>query len=111
MFNIHHDREDSPWIRKGDVGTVKLQDLQALPPTVSVEQAAVILGVSRSTAFNMARQFLATGDGLPVLRCGRRLLVPVPRLLRLLGIDAAAADEEETPHTAGSRQPEEGNAA
>ena len=42
-----------------------VEQLRSLPPTVSVEQAAEILGVSRGTAFNMACEFLATGRGLP----------------------------------------------
>lgn len=42
--------------------------------------AASVLGISRDTAFQMAR------DGrLPVIRCGRRVLVPVPELRRMLG--------------------------
>lgn len=70
---------------------MRAQDLSRLPPTISVEEAAGILGVSRGTAFNMAREFLARGNGLPVLRCGRRLVVPVPRLLEMLGVRTAEA--------------------
>jgi hypothetical protein len=71
-----------------------VEQLRSLPPTVSVERAAEILGVSRGTAFNMAREFLATGRGLPVLRCGRRLVVLVPRLLQLLGLPDQSEDPE-----------------
>ena len=91
--------------------TVKLAELGELPATVSVEEAAEILGVSRSTAFNMAKRFLDTGKGLPVLKCGRRLVVPVPRLLRLLGMEGEARHEEEKPARSGPTQPDEGNAA
>ncbi|MDZ4865697.1 MAG: helix-turn-helix domain-containing protein [Alphaproteobacteria bacterium] len=42
--------------------------------------AATILGVSRSKAYEMAR----SGE-LPVIRMGRRLVVPMARLERLLG--------------------------
>jgi excisionase family DNA binding protein len=49
--------------------------------TCSVEGAAVILGVGRCTAYEAA-----SSGALPTIRVGRRLLVPVPRLLNLLGI-------------------------
>lgn len=88
---------------------VRLQDLEGLPPTVSVDEAAEILGVSRNTAFDMAREFLATGEGLPVLRCGRRLRVPVPRLFRLLGLDAGPGPGAGPP--GDSSRPDHGDAA
>ncbi len=47
--------------------------------TISVSDAAALLGISRNTAYEAAR----TGQ-LPILRLGRRLLVPVPALLRML---------------------------
>ena len=46
--------------------------------TYTVEEAAKILGISRSTAYECAR----TGE-LPVLRFGRRMVVPATAL-RLL---------------------------
>lgn len=54
--------------------------------TLTVEEAALALGVSRASAYEAARLYLATGgeEGLPVIRLGRRLLVPVPALTRLL---------------------------
>ena len=57
--------------------------LQELPPTISVEEAGEILGVSRRSAYRAAE----TGE-LPTLRLGRRLLVPTPKLLAMLGLDA-----------------------
>lgn len=48
--------------------------------TVTVEEAAQILGVGRSTAYESAR----TGD-LPTIAFGRRLVVPVAKLRRMLG--------------------------
>ena len=59
--------------------------LDDLPPTISVERAGDILGISRRSAYRAA----ARGE-LPTLRVGRRLLVPTPRLLDLLG----AADRD-----------------
>lgn len=50
------------------------------PATISVEEAAPLLGIGRGTAYEAARQ-----GQLPTLRLGRRLLVPVPRLLEMLG--------------------------
>lgn len=49
--------------------------------TMTVEEAAETLGVSRWLGYEMAK----TGE-LPTLRCGRRVLVPVRRLLELLGM-------------------------
>jgi excisionase family DNA binding protein len=47
--------------------------------TLSVEETAKVLGISRSTAYELAR----TGE-IPSLRLGRRLLVPRIGLTRLL---------------------------
>jgi excisionase family DNA binding protein len=52
-----------------------------LPPTISVEHAAKLLGVSRSSAYRAA----ANGQ-LPTISFGRRLLVPTHRLLEMLGL-------------------------
>lgn len=48
--------------------------------TVTVEEVAPILGVGRSTAYILAR----TGE-IPTLRLGRRFVVPVAALRRMLG--------------------------
>jgi len=51
--------------------------------TCSVPEAAVALGIGRSTAYSAAH------DGtLPVLKVRNRLLVPTAKLLAMLGIDA-----------------------
>lgn len=50
--------------------------------TCSVEEASELLGIGRSTAYAAAR------DGsLPVLRVRGRLLVPVAKLNRMLGLE------------------------
>lgn len=50
--------------------------------TVSVDEAARILNVGRSTAYAAAR------DGsLPTLRLSHRLLVPTAKLLAMLGVE------------------------
>ena len=56
-------------------------EVAELPPTISVEHAAKLLGVSRSAAYRAA----ASGQ-LPTITFGRRLLVPTPRLLEMLGL-------------------------
>lgn len=52
-----------------------------LPLTLTVEQAAQLLGVGRSTAYELIR----TGD-LESLRLRRRVVVPVARVADRLGV-------------------------
>jgi excisionase family DNA binding protein len=47
--------------------------------TLSITEAAAALGISRSLAYELARQ-----EKLPVIRLGRRLVVPRAALERLL---------------------------
>lgn len=53
--------------------------------TISVEEAAKVIGIGRSAAYEAARQ-----GQLPTRRLGRRLLVPVPALLEWLGLPQSA---------------------
>lgn len=53
--------------------------------TISVEEAAKVIGIGRSAAYEAAR----IGQ-LPTRRLGRRLLVPVPALLEWLGLPQSA---------------------
>jgi len=53
--------------------------LSQLPPTISVEEAAELLGVSRSAAYRAAR-----AGQLKTFRLGRKLRVPTAPLLRML---------------------------
>lgn len=55
--------------------------LEELPPTITVERAAEVLGISRSSAYRAA-----TNGQLPTIKVGRRLLVPSARLMQLLGV-------------------------
>ena len=57
--------------------------------TLTVEEAARVLGISRGVAYESARR----GE-LPVVRLGRRLLVPRPRLEELLGGKFALNDDD-----------------
>lgn len=53
---------------------------------VDVETAGRALGLSRASAYSAVR----TGE-LPSVRLGRRVLVPVPKLLELFGVVLADA--------------------
>lgn len=50
------------------------------PLTLTVEQAAKLLGIGRSTVYELVH----TGD-IPSLRLGRRIVVPKARLAEFLG--------------------------
>jgi len=54
--------------------------------TLSVEEAAQLLGLGRSAAYAAARR----GE-IPSRRLGRRVIVPVPALLEWLGVSTPAA--------------------
>jgi hypothetical protein len=60
--------------------------LDELPEVLTVEEAAAFLRVSRRLGYQLAREYMATNGaaGLPVMRLGRRLVVPKRRLLRWL---------------------------
>lgn len=62
-------------------GTYSTLDELAAHATISVEQAAKVLGVGRTAAYEAARR----GE-FPTRRLGRRLVVPVPALLNWLGV-------------------------
>lgn len=55
--------------------------------TLTVPEAAMVLGISRALAYEAAR----TGD-LPTIRFGRRLVVPRAALDRVLAGDIAVTD-------------------
>ncbi len=55
------------------------------PLTLTVEQAAQVLGIGRSTAYELVR----TGD-LACIRLRRRIVVPVAHLAESLGVERAA---------------------
>jgi hypothetical protein len=60
---------------------VRVEDLDGRL-TITVPEAGTLLGLGRGAAYAAARR----GE-LPVLKIGARLLVPVPRLLELVGHD------------------------
>lgn len=53
--------------------------------TVTVDEAATILGLGRSAAYEATRR-----GQIPSRRLGRRIVIPVPLLLDWLGISTAA---------------------
>jgi len=57
------------------------------PDFLTVEEAAVVLRIGRTTAYELARGFLAgnEADGIPVVRIGRQMRVPRCELEALLG--------------------------
>jgi excisionase family DNA binding protein len=57
----------------------------AVPRFLTVEEAAAVLRIGRTSAYELARRWLATSgrEGLPVIRLGRTLRVPQAALERL----------------------------
>jgi hypothetical protein len=66
--------------RRKRVWTVEA--IRALGATTDVETAGAILGIGRTKAYEMVRE---GSFPVPVLRMGRRVLVPTPSILTLLG--------------------------
>ncbi|WP_075657391.1 helix-turn-helix domain-containing protein [Pseudochrobactrum sp. B5] len=56
-------------------------------PTISVTEAGIILGVGKNAAYDAAR----SGD-LPTIKIGHRILVPVAKLAKLLGLQNHIVD-------------------
>jgi len=56
--------------------------------TITVPEAGRVLGIGRDAAYAAAER----GE-IPTLRLGRRLVVPVPKLLALLGADVPDMSE------------------
>jgi excisionase family DNA binding protein len=54
--------------------------------TFTIEEAAEVLGISRGVAYKLARDFVNSNgeEGLPVLRMGKRMVVPHARLDKML---------------------------
>ena len=59
-------------------------------PFLTVEEAAAVLGISRTLAYSLANEFLTTRSGLPCIRLGsRRIVVPRAALERWTNADLA----------------------
>lgn len=66
--------------------TTGSQTAKAERRVITLDEAAVLLRISRGSAYQAART-----REIPTIRIGRRLLVPVAALERLLSGDAALA--------------------
>jgi excisionase family DNA binding protein len=57
-----------------------------------VEEAAQVLRISRTSAYELARRWLESGgrDGLPAVRLGRSIRIPAAALDRLANPDLPA---------------------
>jgi hypothetical protein len=64
-----------------------LDEIGQLPAVLSIEEAGRLLDMRRSAAYAAAER----GE-IPVLRFGRRLVVPTARLLNLLGLEGKGGD-------------------
>ena len=67
------------------MSTVTHLDPDDWPATMTISEAARILGISRSAAYRAA----AKGE-IPTIRIGGRLLVPTAKLREMLGLTHAA---------------------
>lgn len=76
-----------------DKAQSEIASMEALPLVLTVSEAAVVLRVSRTTAYKLAEEWRATGGrtGLPVIRLGRRLVVRRVDLATLVEGPASAA--------------------
>lgn len=73
--------ESEPSKERGQRHSITLAEV-AVRPTCSIDEAASLLGIGRSTAFAAAR------DGsLPTVRLSHRLLVPTAKLMAMLGVE------------------------
>ena len=63
--------------------------------TMTISEAAALLGVGRTLAYEVAAR---EGElaGVPVIRVGRRLLIPHARLLAVLGLETEAQLSDDT---------------
>lgn len=61
--------------------------VETAPDFLRIEEAAKVLRIGRTSAYELAREFLATAgvSGLPVVRIGHQLRVPRRRLEELAG--------------------------
>lgn len=67
--------------------------------TLTVPEAAELLGIGRNLAYQLARE----GElaGVPVIRVGHRIVVPAARLQAVLGLDRPTATGTEGAGKAG----------
>ena len=92
-----------------------IDEWSAMPLLMTVEEAARVLRVGRSKAYDMAAQYTKSGglEGLPVLRMGDLLRVPRPalceyvntgRVVQLIHQPAQSASPDAAPKHAPTRK-------
>lgn len=81
MRGITAERRRVDQLANGALGTLA-GGAEGLPPTLTVEEAGRLLGISRTAAYRAVKR----GE-LPVVHLSGRLHVPTAKLLRLLGIE------------------------
>jgi excisionase family DNA binding protein len=75
---------------------VLLMSLDGMPEMLRVEEAAKVLRIGRSAAYEAVAVFQATGgaEGIPAIRIGRSVRVPKRALLRWIDGQLGAAATE-----------------
>lgn len=61
-------------------------------PTISVDRAASLLGISRSTAYAAVR----SGE-IPSVKFGQKIVIPTAGILRMLGLSRVTAPVDQEP--------------
>lgn len=74
-----------------------------LPDVLTIEEAATLLRIGRTSAYALARRWRATGgrEGLPNIELGRQLRVPGVALRRLLDTGSSLLTDDEQTAAAG----------
>ena len=85
IWNVAFGFSRAPIHGDGRTGPPPHHSEASLPHTplvLSVEEAARLLGISRTLAYDLARR-----GGLPSIRLGRRIVIPVAALIAFLDVD------------------------
>jgi hypothetical protein len=69
---------------------VTAEEIRSWGVSTSVENAGRCLGLSRTQTYEALKR---KDPPFPIIKVGRRIVVPTAPLLRLLGIDVDAADD------------------
>jgi excisionase family DNA binding protein len=79
MKMMHEEIRAPRFNARRGCGALQMEVLDTMPATITIDEAAAVLGVSRNSAYSA----VARGE-IPAIRIGRRLLVPKAALERLL---------------------------
>lgn len=87
-----YGRTPPPHLGPGSPGTTSPSDQHQAPPGslpafLTVQEAATLLRVGRTTAYDLVRQWFATKGrcGIPAVRIGRQVRVPLRKLEEMAG--------------------------